>query len=82
MADTTTTNGPVFTLVRGSSRQDFLSLETAIRAWDFHTARYGQTTGGIQVTVRDAEGNLTRDGWILHTREDGTVYLNPNLQEA
>lgn len=63
------------------------SLEKAIAVWDRATYSAGRSVaGGVAVAAYKsyAHGLLqTRDGWILHVREDGTVYLHPRvLQEA
>lgn len=59
------------------------SLEKAITAWDRETYTMGRVTaGGVSVATYD-DLLQVRDGWILHVREDGTVYLHPRvLQEA
>lgn len=59
------------------------SLEKAIAVWDRETCTMGRVTaGGVSVATYD-DLLQVRDGWILHVREDGTVYLHPRvLQEA
>jgi hypothetical protein len=61
------------------------NLEAAIRTWDKATHAAGHSVpGGVAVAVYEPTtyGLLQlRDGWILHVHEDGTVYLNPSLQE-
>lgn len=63
------------------SRYQGLDLEQAIRDWDLatHTAER-VTPGGILVQTFDGD-TMVRDGWILHVRRDGTVYLHPRLIE-
>lgn len=63
----------------------FDSLSEAIRTWDLliHAhAAVSTPVGGIQRTFTDYQGKILADGWILQVRDDGTVYLNPNLQEV
>lgn len=55
------------------------SQEMAIRAWDSESHKRSDITGGIMVQSFDSEGNMTRDGWILHVNETGNVYLNPRV---
>lgn len=69
------------TVVRNESVYHGSSLEHAVRAWDGATFNAGATIpGGIAVAAW-ANGVQVRDGWILHVREDGTVYLNPRVKE-
>ncbi len=60
-------------------------LETAIRAWDAATYQGGENLGGVQVQSF-LDGNMIRDGWILHVRKgvegETVTYLNPNLALA
>ena len=64
------------------------NLESALRAWNKATFNLGRSVaGGVSVaTYEDHPGTSgllqTRDGWILHVREDGTCYINPNLTES
>ncbi len=53
-------------------------LEAAIRAWDANTFQDGEAVGGVAVQSF-AGGVMVRDGWILHVRENGVVYLNPGV---
>lgn len=58
------------------------SLEQAVRTWDAATYQGPAPAGGVSVaTYADEPYGLlqTRDGWILHVRENGAVYLNPNV---
>lgn len=56
------------------------SLEAAIRKWDLRTYTTPHSMpGGISVQCFNTEGNMVRDGWILHVNRFGVVYLNPNL---
>ena len=57
----------------------FSDLSEAIRWWDSQTCRTPGCTGGIEVTEFDFDGNCVRDGWLLHVREGGLVYLNPQI---
>ena len=73
-----------YTVLTGTDVQlETQNLQVAIRCWDAVTfATDAPTEGGISVQSWDAAGNMTRDGWILHVRENGVVYLNPNLAAA
>lgn len=62
--------------------EEFDTLEAAIRSWARHTYNSHNATGGIEVKQWDAEGDVVHDGWILHVREGGVTYLNPNLKLA
>lgn len=69
------------TYVAGDVTYKGPSLEEAIRTWDATTYHAPAPAGGISVQTWDyAGGTMIRDGWILHVREDGSVYLNPRLQ--
>lgn len=69
------------TKVDGEVKYEGDLLEQAIRTWDNETYGLGYSvTGGVEVHSFDAEGNMTRDGWLLHVNAVGTVYLNPNLR--
>lgn len=68
-----------YTVTTGTDVQlETPDLQAAIRCWDATTfATDAPVPGGISVREWDAAGNMTRDGWILHVRENGVVYLNP-----
>lgn len=51
------------------------SFERAAELWDSATFRTGGL-GGIRVVQREG-GNVVRDGWLVHVRENGVVYVNP-----
>lgn len=53
------------------------SKEQAIRTWDAESVHRADLVGGIMVQTFDGEGNMVRDGWLLHVNESGHVYLNP-----
>lgn len=55
------------------------SQELAIRAWDAESVHRADLAGGVMVQSFDVNGNMTRDGWLLHVSEDGHVYLNPRI---
>jgi hypothetical protein len=55
------------------------NLEVVIRSWDSITHQTTVSEGGIQVQSFNTEGNMVRDGWILHI-SGGRVYLSPTLK--
>jgi hypothetical protein len=68
------------TYVAGEKVYEGPSLETAIRAWDRATyASARSISGGISIQVRDSQGTIMRDGWLLHVNESGTCYVNPGI---
>jgi len=71
------------TYADGDSLYKGTSLEDAIRTWDALTFSIGRpVAGGISVQSFDRAGIMVRDGWMLHVREDGTVYLHPRIAEV
>lgn len=72
------------TYTNGTLRYSGPDLEAAIRAWDAYAVP--DVPGGIAVATYQGvpyEPGLLQlhDGWILHVHNDGSVYLNPSLQE-
>jgi hypothetical protein len=56
----------------------FTNFEDAARHWDKVTY-LNQSDGGIQILQWDANGNMVRDGWLLHV-DGNRVYINPSLE--
>lgn len=72
-----TTATEYVTTVNGVTAYKGNNLKEAIRAWD-HETFTGPHTGGITVQQWH-DDTMVRDGWILHVRDNGVVYLNPKV---
>lgn len=60
------------------SAYEFDNLGDAIRHWDQQT-HDRPSDGGIAIQQWDADGNMIRDGWLIHV-EQRRVYVNPSLE--
>lgn len=67
-----------YTVQIDETTTEYTNLEDAIRAWDGGTYLTA-APGGIRVREWDVDGYMVRDGWLLHVRNNGVVYLNPSL---
>ena len=65
--------------VNGERVHEGDDLETAVRTWDQHSFTGEVREGGIEVRTWNVNGEMVRDGWILHLSDNGAVYLNPNI---
>lgn len=70
------------TIVNANYLYEGGDLERAIRVWDSESVHRADISGGVMVQSFNDEGDMTRDGWILHVNNDGHVYLNPCLKDV
>lgn len=67
------------TYVNGTLNYEGDDLKVAIKTWDGLTFNAGRAVpGGVAIAVYDGDIQV-RDGWIMHTHEDGTTFLSPSI---